>query len=65
EENSNGYELSEFQTYVVSRIIIIGIIAAVAVSAITGMTYVTTLMYDNNPEAQSAEWIGVYGPLTG
>lgn len=47
----------------VSRIVIAGIIAAVAVSAIAGLTYVTT-MNEGNLEAQSTEWAGVHGPLS-
>lgn len=43
---------------------IIGLIIGVTGGAIAGLTYVTT-MYEDNLEAQSAEWAGIHGPLTG
>lgn len=39
------------------------VIAGVAVSAITGLTYMVTMFEDNQLETQSNQWVGVYGPL--
>ena len=53
EKSSNSYELSGFQVRVVLRIVVAGIIAGVAISAIAGLTYVTT-MYEDNLESVSS-----------